>query len=60
MQGAIRESGLNPISQIDRSDLVPTTVSASVIAWLCGSDARELEEFILDVRQERFTAMMNL
>lgn len=60
MQGVIRESGLNPISQIAQSDLVPTTVSASVIAWLCGSDARELEEFILDVRQERFTAMMNL
>ncbi|WP_419908974.1 SDR family oxidoreductase [Hoeflea sp.] len=60
MQGAIRESGLNPISRISQSDLVPTAVSASVIAWLCGPEARKLDDVILDVRQERFTAMMDL
>ncbi len=60
MQDAIRTSGLNPISQIAQSDLVPAAVSASVIAWLCGPQARELDEVLLDVRQERFTAMMDL
>lgn len=60
MQDTIRESGLNPISQIAQSDLVPTAVSASVIAWLCGPEARKLDEVLLDVRQERFTAMMDL
>ena len=60
MQDAIRDSGLNPISQIARSDLVPPAVSASVIGWLCGPVARDLDEVILDVRQERFTAMMDI
>ena len=58
MQGAIRQSGLNPISQIAQTDLVPTRVPASVMAWLCGPDARKIDEVLLDVRQDRFKAMM--
>lgn len=59
MQGEIRASGLNPISQIPQADLVPSEVPASVMAWLCGAEARRLEERLLDVRDERFQAMMS-
>ncbi len=54
MQGEIRASGLNPISRISRSDLVAPEVTASVMAWLCGPDARLLDEVMIDVRDERF------
>ncbi len=60
MQGTIRASGLNPISQIPQAELVPPQVPASCMAWLCGSAARELNEVLLDVRQDHFTAMMDL
>jgi len=58
MQGAIRDSGLNPVSKIAQTDLVSADVPASVMAWLCSSQAREVDELLLDVRQERFKAMM--
>lgn len=60
MQSEIRQAGLNPISQIPQEKLVPTAVPASVMAWLCSDAARSLDEVLLDVRQDRFTAMMNL
>jgi NAD(P)-dependent dehydrogenase (short-subunit alcohol dehydrogenase family) len=60
MQSEIRQAGLNPISQIPQEKLVPTDVPASVMAWLCSDDARAVEEVLLDVRDARFTAMMNL
>lgn len=59
MQGEIRTAGLNPISQIAQADLVKPEVPASVMAWLCGPNARELEDVILDVRDDFFTAMMD-
>lgn len=58
MQGAIRQSGLNPISKIEQTELVPVRVPASVLAWLCGAEAREVDEVLLDVRQQRFKDMM--
>ena len=58
MQGAIRQSGLNPVSRIAQSDLVPARVPATVMAWLCGPEARLLEEVALDVRDDRFRQMM--
>ncbi len=60
MQGEIRVAGLNPISQIPQDKLVAPQVPASVMAWLCSQDARAVDEVLLDVRQERFTAMMAL
>jgi NAD(P)-dependent dehydrogenase (short-subunit alcohol dehydrogenase family) len=60
MQGEIRSAGLNPISQIPQEKLVSPHVPASVMAWLCSSAARQMDEVLLDVRQERFTAMMDL
>ena len=58
MQLEIRTAGLNPISQIAKADLVRPEVPASVMAWLCGPDARKLDEVVLDVRDEFFKAMM--
>ncbi len=58
MQHEIRTAGLNPISQIAQADLVHPEVPASVMAWLCGPEARELDDVILDVRDDFFRAMM--
>ena len=54
MQGLIRESGINPVSDIKRSDLSPTWEPAQGIAWLCSSAADELIGRELDVRQKDF------
>lgn len=35
MQGIIRASGINPISQLQRTDLTPPEMPAAGIAWLC-------------------------
>lgn len=58
MQGAIREAGLNPISKIPKGDLVDPAVPASVLAWLCGPEARALEEVCIDVRDAFFKEKM--
>jgi NAD(P)-dependent dehydrogenase (short-subunit alcohol dehydrogenase family) len=60
MQGTIRASGLNPISQIPKQSLVPAEVPASCLAWLCGHFADLPADPLLDVRQELFTRMMRL
>lgn len=58
MQAKIRAAGLNPISQIAREALVRPEVPASVMAWLCGPDARKMDEVLIDVRNDFFKAMM--
>lgn len=58
MQMEIRTAGLNPISKIAKDDLVRPEVPASVMAWLCGPEARKLDEVLLDVRDDFFKAMM--
>ena len=58
MQAKIRAAGLNPISKISQTDLVDPKVPASVMAWLCSTDARNLDEAFLDVRDEFFKLMM--
>jgi NAD(P)-dependent dehydrogenase (short-subunit alcohol dehydrogenase family) len=60
MQAEIRAAGLNPISKIPQDQLVPTAVPASVMAYLCSAEARNIDEVLLDVRQDRFKAMMPL
>lgn len=58
MQSEIRNSRLNPVSQIPRADLVAPSIPASAAAWLCGTEARNLDEVVLDVRQEPFLSLM--
>jgi NAD(P)-dependent dehydrogenase (short-subunit alcohol dehydrogenase family) len=60
MQAEIRAAGLNPISRIPKEKLVPTAVPASVLAYMCSAEACSIDEVLLDVRQDRFTAMMDL
>lgn len=60
MQGVIRTSGLNPISQIPKEKLVSTAVTASCIGWLCANFVTMPADPLLDVRQEVFTKMMAL
>lgn len=58
MQLEIRTAGLNPISKIAKDDLVHPAIPASVMAWLCSAEARQVQDVILDVRDEFFRAMM--
>lgn len=58
MQAEIRAAGLNPISKIAQRDLVNPKVPASVMAWLCGPEARRLKDVTIDVRDDFFKAMM--
>jgi NAD(P)-dependent dehydrogenase (short-subunit alcohol dehydrogenase family) len=60
MQAEIRAAGLNPISKIPQDQLVRPAVPASVMAYLCSAEARAIDEVLLDVRQDRFKAMMPL
>jgi NAD(P)-dependent dehydrogenase (short-subunit alcohol dehydrogenase family) len=50
MQGSIRASGINPVSQIPRENLAPAHEPAAAIAWLCSPAADALAGQELDVR----------
>lgn len=50
MQGSIRASGINPVSQIPRENLAPADEPARAIAWLCTPAADALAGQELDVR----------
>ncbi len=50
MQGQIRASGINPVSQLKRSDLAPPDQPARAIAWLCTPAADGLAGQELDIR----------
>jgi NAD(P)-dependent dehydrogenase (short-subunit alcohol dehydrogenase family) len=58
MQAEIRTAALNPISKIAKADLVRPEVPASVMAWLCGPEARAKTDVLMDVRDDFFRAMM--
>lgn len=50
MQGAIRASGINPVSQMPREAHAPAEHPARVVAWLCGPDAQDLVGQELTIR----------
>jgi len=55
MQGSIRDSGLNEVSQIPQQSLNAPQVTASVVAWLCGPQARAgIKKVEVDVRDPEF------
>jgi NAD(P)-dependent dehydrogenase (short-subunit alcohol dehydrogenase family) len=60
MQGAIRASGINPVSKIPRGDLAPAHEPARAIAWLCTPAADALAGQDLDVRNPELRAMAGL
>jgi NAD(P)-dependent dehydrogenase (short-subunit alcohol dehydrogenase family) len=60
MQGAIRASGINPVSQLPRTSLAPATDPAQVIAWLCTPAADALTGQELDIRAPDLRAAAGL
>lgn len=60
MQGEIRASGLNPVSQMPRAHLAPVTDPASVIVWLCTPAADAYLGAEVDVRDPDVRAAAGL
>ncbi len=60
MQGAIRASGINPVSQLPRAALAPAEQPAWGIAWLCTPEADALVGQELDIRSDPFRSAVGL
>jgi NAD(P)-dependent dehydrogenase (short-subunit alcohol dehydrogenase family) len=60
MQGAIRASGMNPVSQLPRASLAPAERPAWAIAWLCTAEADPLTGQELDIRADPFLSASGL
>jgi NAD(P)-dependent dehydrogenase (short-subunit alcohol dehydrogenase family) len=60
MQGSIRASGINPVSQLPRSALAPAEQPAWGIAWLCTPEADGLVGRELDIRTDPFRSAAGL
>ncbi len=60
MQGQIRASGINPVSQLKRSDLAPPDQPGRAIAWLCTAAADPLAGQELDIRTPSLREAMGL
>lgn len=60
MQGTIRASGINPVSQLPRSSLAPVHEPAQAIAWLCTPAADPLAGQELDIRNPELRAAAGL
>ena len=60
MQGTIRASGINPVSQLPRNSLAPAAEPAQAIAWLCTPAADPLAGQELDVRDPDLRAAARL
>jgi NAD(P)-dependent dehydrogenase (short-subunit alcohol dehydrogenase family) len=60
VQGAIRASGINPVSKLPRESLAPPNEPARAIAWLCTPAADALAGQELDVRAPDLRAAAGL
>ncbi len=60
MQGEIRASGINPVSQLLRATLAPATDPATAILWLCTTAADIYLGQEVDVREPIFRAAIGL
>ncbi|MCX7889334.1 MAG: SDR family oxidoreductase [Rhodobacteraceae bacterium] len=60
MQGAIRASGINPVSRIPRENLRPADEPGRAIAWLCTPAAAGLAGQELDIRDPALRAAVGL
>jgi NAD(P)-dependent dehydrogenase (short-subunit alcohol dehydrogenase family) len=60
MQGSIRASQMNPVSQIPRENLAPADQPAHAIAWLATSEADPYAGQEVDVRNPEFRAACGL
>ncbi len=60
MQGVIRASGINPVSQLPRENLGSVDGPARAIAYLCSAAADDLAGQELDIREADFRARAGL
>ena len=60
MQGAIRASGINPVSAIPRAALAPVEHPAQAIVYLCTRDADDLSGQEMSLRDEAFRGRIGL
>ena len=60
MQVAIRGSGINPVSQIPRSNLAPVAHPAVAIAYLCTVEADDLRGQEVSLNDPKFRARLGL
>lgn len=60
MQVVIRASGVNPISQIPRTNLTPVAHPAAAIVYLCTAAADDLAGKEFSLRDEEFRNRLNL
>jgi NAD(P)-dependent dehydrogenase (short-subunit alcohol dehydrogenase family) len=58
MQAEIRASGLNPVSQIPRENLLKPEVPAAGVAWLFSARPADLSGTEIDIRDEAFQQRM--
>lgn len=56
MQGTIRASGINRVSQIPRSDLLPPEEPARIITWLCTARPEDLSGTEFRISDEQVQA----
>ncbi|MEZ5660030.1 MAG: SDR family oxidoreductase [Burkholderiaceae bacterium] len=59
MQVAIRQSGVNPISQLDWSAHIPPEWVGRALLWLAGPDGREFDGGDFSLRSERGRALLD-
>lgn len=52
MQVAIRDSGVNPVSQLDWSAHISADWVAQALIWMCGADADDWRGSVISLREE--------
>ena len=52
MQVQIKDSGINPVSQLDWSAHIPPAWPAKALVWLCGPDGAEFAGGDVSLRDE--------
>jgi len=60
MQVLIKESGINPVSQLDPSVHIPAEWPAKCLVWMCGPEADEYVGQELSLRDEGLRAKLGL
>ncbi|PQO24684.1 short-chain dehydrogenase [Rhodobacteraceae bacterium WD3A24] len=60
MQAAIRDSGINPVSQLDWSAHIPPEWPARALVWMCTADADDFIGQEVSLRDESIRARLEL
>lgn len=60
MQGAIRRSGINPVSQLKASEHIPPSWPARAILWLCGPEGEAYRGTDVSLRDEEIRRRIGL